>query len=69
MRIENLFEDENKSVAFSFGRMNPPTIGHGQVFDTLANVNKDYRIFVSPAQTPNKDNPLDFATKVKFIKM
>ena len=68
MRIEHLFEDENKSVAFSFGRMNPPTIGHGQVFDTLANVNKDYRIFVSPAQTPKKDNPLDFATKVKFIK-
>jgi hypothetical protein len=68
MKLFDLFEDDKKSVAFCFGRMNPPTIGHRQVFDTLAKTNKNYRIFVSPAQTPKKDNPLDFATKVKFIK-
>jgi hypothetical protein len=68
MRLRQLFEATADSIAFCFGRMNPPTIGHGQVFDTLAKTNKNYRIYVSPAQTPKKDNPLDFATKVKFIK-
>jgi hypothetical protein len=68
MKLRNLFEAADKSIAFCFGRMNPPTIGHGQVFDTLAKANKSYRIFVSPGQTPKKDNPLDFSTKVQFIK-
>lgn len=68
MKLRQLFEEKSDSIAFCFGRMNPPTIGHGQVFETLAKANKNYRIYVSPAQTPKKDNPLDFATKVKFIK-
>lgn len=68
MKLRQLFEAEANSIAFCFGRMNPPTIGHGQVFDTLAKTNKNYRIYVSPAQTPKKDNPLDFSTKIKFIK-
>jgi len=68
MKLRQLFEADSDSIAFCFGRMNPPTIGHGQVFDTLAKTNKNYKIFVSPAQTPKKDNPLDFSTKVKFIK-
>jgi len=68
MRLRQLFEAADDSIAFCFGRMNPPTIGHGQVFETLVKTNKNYRIFISPAQTPKKDNPLDFATKVKFIK-
>jgi hypothetical protein len=68
MKLRQLFEAANDSIAFCFGRMNPPTIGHGQVFDTLAKTNKNYRIYISPAQTPKKDNPLDFSTKVKFIK-
>lgn len=68
MKLRQLFEADANSIAFCFGRMNPPTIGHGQVFDTLAKTNKNYRIYVSPAQTPKKDNPLDFSTKIKFIK-
>jgi phosphopantetheine adenylyltransferase len=68
MRLVQLFESSDKSIAFCFGRMNPPTIGHGAVFDTLASVNRNYRIYVSPAQTPKKKNPLDFNTKIKFLK-
>ena len=68
MRLRHLFEAKDSSIAFCFGRMNPPTIGHGAVFDTLAKTNKNYRIYISPAQTPKKDNPLDFATKIKFLK-
>jgi hypothetical protein len=47
--------------------MNPPTIGHEQVFKTMAGQGGDYKIFVSQSQD-KKDNPLDYATKIKFIK-
>lgn len=67
MRIKDLFEDNNSHVTFCFGRMNPPTIGHGQVFKTMKSVGGDYKIFLSPSQD-KKDNPLDYGTKVKFVK-
>jgi len=67
MKIKDLLEDSNSHVTFCFGRMNPPTIGHKQVFDTMASVGGDYKIFVSPSQD-KKDNPLDYSTKVNFIK-
>lgn len=67
MRINELFEDDKKHVAFCFGRMNPPTIGHKQLLDTLAKVDKNYKIFLSQTQDKKK-NPLDFLTKIKFIK-
>jgi hypothetical protein len=67
MRINELFEESSKHITFCFGRMNPPTIGHEQVFKTMASVGGDYKIFVSQSQD-KKDNPLDYATKIKFIK-
>jgi hypothetical protein len=48
--------------------MNPPTIGHKQLLDTVASVGGDYKIFVSQTQDKKK-NPLDYQTKIKFIKM
>lgn len=67
MRLNELFETGSKHVTFCFGRMNPPTIGHEQVFKTMASVGGDYKIFVSQTQD-KKDNPLDYSTKIKFIK-
>ena len=67
MWISQLFEDENKHVTFCFGRMNPPTIGHKQVFDTMKSVGGDYLIFLSKTQNVKKD-PLDYDTKVDFVK-
>jgi hypothetical protein len=67
MRINELFEESSKHITFCFGRMNPPTIGHEQVFKTMAGQGGDYKIFVSQSQD-KKDNPLDYATKIKFIK-
>jgi RNA polymerase sigma factor (sigma-70 family) len=67
MRINELFEEGGKHVTFCFGRMNPPTIGHEQVFKTMASVGGEFKIFVSQSQD-KKDNPLDYATKIKFIK-
>jgi hypothetical protein len=70
MNLRQLFEAEvgGKHLAFCFGRMNPPTIGHKQLLDTVASVGGDYKIFVSQTQDKKK-NPLDYQTKIKFMKM
>jgi hypothetical protein len=70
MFLTELFEQQTtKHAAFCFGRMNPPTVGHGQLIDTVASASQggDYFVFVSQTQD-SKKNPLDYATKVKFIK-
>jgi hypothetical protein len=70
MLLFELFEQQTtKHAAFCFGRMNPPTVGHGQLIDTVASASQggDYFIFTSQTQD-SKKNPLDYATKVKFIK-
>jgi hypothetical protein len=67
MKIRELFEDTVKHVTFCFGRMNPPTIGHKQVLDTMKSQGGEMKIFVSQSQDAKK-NPLDYATKIKFIK-
>ena len=70
MNLRQLFEAEvgGKHLAFCFGRMNPPTIGHKQLLDTVASVGGDYKIFVRQTQDKKK-NPLDYQTKIKFMKM
>ena len=70
MFLTELFEQQTpKHAAFCFGRMNPPTVGHGQLIDTVANASQggDYFIFVSQTQD-SKKNPLDYITKIKFVK-
>lgn len=71
MLLFEMFEQQEspKHAAFCFGRMNPPTVGHGQLINTVAKASQggDYFIFVSQTQD-SKKNPLDYATKVKFIK-
>lgn len=58
-----------KHVAFAFGRFNPPTIGHKKLIDAVVNAanNGDFYIFTSQSQDPDK-NPLDYQTKVNFLK-
>lgn len=67
MLLNELFEAGTKHVTFCFGRMNPPTIGHKQVLDTMKSQGGEIKIFVSQSQDKKK-NPLDYATKIKFIK-
>jgi nicotinic acid mononucleotide adenylyltransferase len=61
--------EEERECYFTFGRMNPPTIGHGKVMDTLASKSgkSDYKVFVSQSQNPKKD-PLTYSQKVKHIR-
>jgi hypothetical protein len=67
MRLNELFETGEKHLAFCFGRMNPPTIGHEQVFKALAKVGGDYKIFLTMTQD-KKENPLSWDEKIKFVK-
>jgi hypothetical protein len=56
------------NAVFCFGRMNPPTRGHGLVMGTTVKVGGEHSyIFLSSSQNPATD-PLDFETKIAFIK-
>jgi len=61
--------EEEKAIYFTFGRMNPPTIGHEKLMDKLARTagRNPYRIYVSQSTDPKK-NPLDYTAKVKFAR-
>lgn len=72
MRLyEILTEVGGKSAVFSFGRMNPPTMGHEKLImagKKLADSkNADFIVFPSKTQDKKK-NPLDINTKVKFLR-
>jgi len=59
------------SISITFGRFNPPTIGHESLIAKVAREAKasggEYRIYPSRSQDPKK-NPLDPGTKIKFMK-
>ncbi len=61
--------EETKEVYFTFGRMNPPTIGHGKVIDALKSKARgaDYRVYVSQSQDAKK-NPLSYSDKIKHLR-
>jgi hypothetical protein len=61
--------EEEREVFFTFGRMNPPTIGHGKVMDALAQKSgkSDYKVFVSQTQDAKK-NPLSYSDKIKHVR-
>lgn len=73
MRLHEASEqNDRKIVVFAYGRMNPPTIGHKKLINTgktLAdNLNADF--FVFPTRTHDREkNPLNFNTKLKFLKI
>ena len=59
-----------KTVAFVFGRFNPPTIGHGKLLDALKATAQregaDYYVFTSHSQDAKK-NPLSKNTIFRFM--
>jgi hypothetical protein len=61
--------EEEKTVFFSFGRMNPPTIGHEKLLDKLASTagKNPYRLYLSQS-SDNKKNPLEYKDKIKFVR-
>ena len=67
MRAQELLEDKD-SIAFTFGRFNPPTIGHEKLVDAAKNAGaSNYRVYVSQSQDPKK-NPLHSDQKLGYLK-
>jgi hypothetical protein len=64
----NFNEATRKSIAFTFGRFNPPTIGHEKLINKVASVSaNDYRIYLSRSEDAKK-NPLSANEKLKIMK-
>lgn len=61
--------EEAKTIYFTLGRMNPPTIGHGKLLDTLQSKagRNAYRVYLTQTQDKKK-NPLNYTEKVKFVR-
>ena len=60
-----------KPVLFTYGRMNPPTIGHekliNKMFELARKVKGDARVYLSHTKD-RKKNPLDYRTKLRFAQ-
>jgi len=65
-------EEKGDTAIFTFGRFNPPTLGHEKLVTAVANVARreggEYFVYPSHSQDAKK-NPLDQATKAKYMKM
>lgn len=65
-RFSQYLVEEERAVYFTFGRMNPPTIGHGKVLDKLSSLagKNTYKVFLSQTVDAKK-NPLSYSDKIK----
>ena len=65
-------QQRGKTVVFSFGRFNPPTIGHERLILAVAKTAKRFRtqdFFIFPSQSvDSKKNPLDYKQKTNWMK-
>ena len=61
--------EEEKTVYFTFGRMNPPTVGHEKLLNALAQKSgsNPYKIYLSQS-VDNKKNPLQYKDKIKIAR-
>ena len=67
--FKNYLVEEERTVFFTFGRMNPPTTGHEKLMNELAKKSgkHSYRVYLSQSKD-NKKNPIDFKYKVKTVR-
>ena len=60
------------TISITFGRFNPPTVGHEKLLAKVAQEAKssggEYRIYPSRSQDPKK-NPLDPGSKIKYMRL
>ena len=68
---EFIQESKEKHAVLAFGRMNPPTTGHGKLVDKVKDIAKEHdashHVVLSHSQDKAK-NPLSSETKVKHAK-
>jgi len=69
-------QNESKSLTATFGRFNPPTIGHEKLIKVVEGIagGGDFKIYVSQTHKKQKDkkgfykDPIGYDDKVKFMK-
>lgn len=61
--------DQPMGITITFGRFNPPTIGHEKLFQSVASMSKggEFRIYPSRSQDPEK-NPFTPTEKISVMK-
>lgn len=62
-----LEEGAGKTAVITYGRFNPPTVGHAKLVDHVLKQKGDHHIFVSHSQDAKK-NPLSANEKVGYLK-
>jgi len=67
--FKNFLVEEEKTVFFTWGRMNPPTIGHEKLLTALSRKagNNPYFVYLSQSTDPKK-NPLPYKDKIKIAR-
>lgn len=66
---EYLREAKGDTITITFGRFNPPTVGHGKLLDAVKKAagSGQYRVYASKA-VDKKKNPLGFENKIKMMR-
>ena len=61
--------EEEQEIYFSYGRMNPPTIGHEKLLEKLSSSSgsNPYRMYLSQSYDA-RQNPLQYKEKVKTVR-
>ena len=69
MNINELLEPNAKKAVFTFGRFNPPTVGHARLMDVVKNAasGADHYVFTGRTNDPKK-NPLEYKDKITFLR-
>ena len=67
MRLKEFTEALSKPASFAFGRMNPPTLGHQKLVNTIQSQPGDHFLFLTHTQNAKTD-PLAFAEKLFFTQ-
>ena len=66
--LSKIKEAKGRSIAFTFGRFNPPTIGHEKLINKVVQQRTDdYRIYLSKSEDTSK-NPLNARVKLATMK-
>ena len=66
--FKEYLKEANGHVTFTFGRFNPPTIGHEKLIEKVHAVSKGtYRVYASQSMDAKK-NPLSYNDKIKFLR-
>ena len=61
--------ESSRETTFTFGRYNPPTIGHEVLFNKVKDIARGgkYRIYASQS-VDQKKNPLEYKSKIKLLR-